>query len=94
VADKNGEVNSNEATPTMHIIKDEDIEGVTNIIGKTVVVYDKAEINTDEEISRLCCGVIYLGEMPPAEVEEEDKNQDKEEVDKNEPEIIWPYKEP
>ena len=62
VADENGEVTSDEASPVMHIIKDQEIDGVINVIGKTVVVYEKAGIETGDAGNRMCCGVIKYKE--------------------------------
>ena len=62
VADKNGEVDTVEATNALHIIKDREIEGKINILGKTIVIYEKAGVDTGEGGDRLCCGVVKYGE--------------------------------
>ena len=63
VADKNGEVDTVEATNALHIIKDQEIEGKINILGKTIVIYEKAGVDTGDGGDRLCCGVVKYGEM-------------------------------
>lgn len=57
-ADRNGEAFSDEASPVLNIIKDSEIEGKFNILGKTAVIHEKDDISSGEAGDRLCCGVI------------------------------------
>lgn len=42
----------------MHIVKDQELENRLNIIGKTMVVFEKVDLSEGDAGSRLCCGVI------------------------------------
>jgi len=63
--DDDGAVVMDATNPVMNIIKDQEIEGKVNVLGKTIVIHEKDDISSGEAGGRLCCGTIdYVEEVP------------------------------
>jgi Cu/Zn superoxide dismutase len=65
VADDDGAVVLDTTNPVLNIIKDQEIDGKINVLGRAVVIHENDDISSGSAGNRLCCGTIdYVEEVP------------------------------